>query len=223
MKVLLFDIDGTLVNTGGAGRIAMASAFESVYGCCDKVEGVQFSGRTDRVIARDLALAHGFDDNAAAWKRFRGEYLDRLPEALRISAGRLLPGVEELLDELGQDDDAHLGLLTGNVKEGAKLKLSYYGVWDRFSFGGFGDEHFERNEVAKTAFAAAKDAVDMKIAPSDVWVIGDTPLDVACARAIGANAVAVATGFYNADALAECRPDVLVEDLSQFKTASLNF
>jgi len=222
MKVFLFDIDGTLVNTGGAGRVAMAGAFEAIYGMCDKVEGVQFSGRTDRVIARDLALAHGFDDDDDNWSRFRGEYLERLPEALRISPGRLLPGVESLLDELADDEDSRVGLLTGNLRDGAKLKLTYYGIWDRFKFGGFGDIHLERNDVAKTAFASAKDAIGRKIAPSDVWVIGDTPLDVACARAIGANAVAVATGFYNSGALAECRPDVLVEDLSQFRAASLN-
>jgi phosphoglycolate phosphatase len=221
MKVFLFDIDGTLVNTGGAGRIAMAAAFEAIYGVCDKVEGVQFSGRTDRVIARDLAVAHGFEDDEAIWRRFRGEYLERLPDALRVSAGRLLPGVEALLDELSDHDDAHLGLLTGNVEEGARLKLSYYGVWDRFPFGGFGDEFFERNDVAGSAFAKAEKRVGRTVDPRQVWVIGDTPLDVACARAIGANAVAVATGFYNADALAECRPDLLVEDLSQFTTASL--
>jgi phosphoglycolate phosphatase-like HAD superfamily hydrolase len=221
MKVFLFDIDGTLVNTGGAGRIAMSAAFEAIYGVCDKVEGVQFSGRTDRVIARDLALAHGFEDDEATWRRFRAEYLKRLPEALRIGAGRLLPGVESLLDELKGERDAHLGLLTGNVREGAHLKLSYYGVWDRFSFGGFGDESFERNEVAKSAFERAQEAINKKVDPKKVWVIGDTPLDVACARAIGANAVAVATGFYNADALAECKPDVLVEDLSQLTTATL--
>jgi phosphoglycolate phosphatase len=221
MKVFLFDIDGTLVNTGGAGRIAMSAAFEAIYGVCDKVEGVQFSGRTDRVIARDLAIAHGFEDDDATWRRFRDAYLEHLPEALRLGAGRLLPGVENLLDELCEDKTAHLGLLTGNINEGARLKLSYYGVWDRFSFGGFGDEHFERNEVARTAFKQAERKLDKKIDPKKVWVIGDTPLDVACARAIGANAVAVATGFYNADALAECQPDLLVEDLSQFTTASL--
>lgn len=221
MKVFLFDIDGTLVNTGGAGRIAMSAAFEAIYGVCDRVEGVQFSGRTDRVIARDLTLAHGFDDDESAWRRFRAAYLDRLPEALRIGAGRLLPGVESLLDQLGGEKDAHLGLLTGNVREGAHLKLTYYGVWDRFSFGGFGDEFFERNEVAKSAYEQAERKIDKKIDPKNVWVIGDTPLDVSCARAIGANAVAVATGFYNAEQLAECKPDVLVEDLSKFTMASL--
>ena len=221
MKVFLFDIDGTLVNTGGAGRIAMSAAFEAMYGVCDKVEGVQFSGRTDRVIARDLAIAHGFNDDDAKWTTFRDAYLERLPESLRLSPGKLLPGVETLLEQLADDDSAHVGLLTGNIQEGAKLKLSYYGVWDRFAFGGFGDAHFERNDVAKSAFEAAKKSIGKKIDAKQVWVIGDTPLDVACARAIGANAVAVATGFFNSASLAECRPDVLVEDLSQFTMASL--
>jgi phosphoglycolate phosphatase len=222
MKVFLFDIDGTLITSGGAGLVAMAAAFEHVYGVCDKASDVKFSGRTDRVIARDLAQAHGFDDDDSKWKLFRAAYLERLPHALENCTGRLLPGVSGLLDELAANDGHRLGLLTGNIREGAKLKLSYYGVWDRFEFGGFGDQHYDRNDVAKAAFAAAKDAVCGKIAPSDVWVVGDTPLDVACARAIGANALAVATGAYDSAALAECRPDVLVEDLSQFRAASLN-
>jgi len=215
MKVYLFDIDGTLVNTGGAGRVAMSAAFEALYGVCDKVEGVKFSGRTDRVIARDLALAHGFEDDNESWRRFRGEYLQRLPEALRMSSGQLLPGVDELLKQLLNDGDAHVGLLTGNVREGAHLKLAYYGVWDRFRFGAFGDEFFERNEVARNALEQAARSVGQPVDPKQVWVIGDTPLDVACARAIGANAVAVATGFYSTEALAQCKPDVLVEHLSE--------
>src|SRR5205823_2369540 len=96
-----------------------------------------------------------------------------------------------------------------------------YGVWDRFSFGGFGDEFFERNEVARAALHQAERSLDRTVDPSDVWVIGDTPLDVQCARSIGANVVAVATGFYDASALAECKPDLLVEDLSMLDAAAL--
>ena len=219
--VLLFDIDGTLVSTGGAGRLAMATAFTKLHGRCDQVDGVPFSGRTDRVIGRDLLLAHGLSDSSTTWELFRDAYLQELPSALEVSAGEVLPGVLPLLQELAEYQAVAIGLLTGNLRDGARLKLGYYGIDGFFAFGGFGDEHFERNDVARDAFSAARSAVGGNLEPANVWVIGDTPLDIGCARAIGAKVLAVATGQYSMDELRKEKPDLLAENLREIKVSHL--
>jgi phosphoglycolate phosphatase-like HAD superfamily hydrolase len=216
----LFDIDGTLLSTGGAGRTAMAAAFADLFGGCDRVDDVPFSGRTDRVIARDLFAAHGVQDNPTNWTAFRSAYLERLPKALADSDGMVLPGVNPLLDRLEAFPNVALGLLTGNLHDGARLKLSHYGLYERFSFGGFGDVHVERNDVAREAFRVACDRLEHEVDPNEVWVIGDTPLDIACARAIGARVAAVATGFFTVEELAAFKPDLLLSDLGEAAAGS---
>ena len=119
-----------------------------------------------------------------------------------------------MLHAASQQHDIHLGLLTGNVERGARIKLAHFGLWDLFSFGGYGDNHFERDDVARTALAQAERHVGRSVPPDQVWVIGDTPLDVQCARAIGAKAVAVATGWHTIEELQQSKPDYLYQDLS---------
>ena len=120
----------------------------------------------------------------------------------------------ELLTALAGKPKVVLGLLTGNVRRGAQIKLSHFGLWDYFVCGGFGDQHTDRGDVARSAMDAVRAHVGGAVSPADVWVIGDTPLDVSCARAIGANAVAVATGWHPADELHSCAPDLFFDDLS---------
>lgn len=210
--VFLFDIDGTLVNTGGAGGAALMQAFSSLFDVSQPGR-VPFSGRTDRGIASDLFGLHDIDDSSENWQRLRDEYLRLLPLELPQRSGRVLDGVKELLAALADQADSAIGLLTGNVRDGARIKLSHFGIFDYFAFGGFGDVHPDRDSVAREALAATREHVNGE-SRVDVWVIGDTPLDISCARHIGARVLAVATGVHEKDELAAEQPDVLLDDLS---------
>jgi len=214
MPILLFDIDGTLVRTGGAGKAAMEAALRETFGVAEIRDVVPYSGRTDRAIARDLLRVHDIEPTAANQDRLRDAYLSHLPASLRTHGGKVCPGVEPLLTELHPRPGVVLGLLTGNIRVGARHKLHHFGLWDFFACGGFGDEHFERDDVARMAIAEMRAHLGRDVHPADVWVIGDTPLDVRCARAVGAKAVAVATGWHPLDELAACEPDLLFADLA---------
>jgi phosphoglycolate phosphatase len=213
MHVLLFDIDGTLLRSGGAGKLALETAFREEFGILEIAGDVPYSGRTDRAIAQDLLRLHRLADTAENWHALRDAYLKRLPTALQTVAGRVLPGVGELLTWLQGRQGTASGLLTGNIREGARIKLSHYGLYHHFPFGGFGDLHFCRDDVAREARSVLRGHVLYDVADDRVWVIGDTPLDVRCARAIGAKAVAVATGGFTVEQLAKAEPDLLFADL----------
>ncbi len=213
MIACLFDIDGTLLASGGAGKAALELAFTEIFGVPLRVQ-IPYSGRTDRAIARDLLRTHEIDDSLENWQRLRAGYLARLPDSLNRHDGRVLPGILAVLETLQQRADVAIGLLTGNVHAGARVKLGHYGLYDHFAFGGFGDHHFDRDDVAREALAAVQTHLGSQVAPERVWVIGDTPLDVRCARAIGANVVAVATGIHSAAQLREAGPDLTLDDFS---------
>ena len=212
MPTLLFDIDGTLIRTGGAGKAAMEAALRSAFGVTHIKDDVPYSGRTDRAIGKDLLAAHGIDATPANATTLQNTYLAQLPHCLKQHGGGVCPGIGEMLAAL--HGTMPLGLLTGNVRAGARHKLGHFGLWDYFAFGGFGDDYFDRDDVARMALAELRRHAGKEIDATDVWVIGDTPLDVQCARAIGAKAVAVATGWHPFDELAACQPDVLLADLS---------
>lgn len=214
MHICLFDIDGTLLRSGGAGKAAMEAALASAFGATTGSGNVPFSGRTDRAIGRDLFQRHGIDETPANWQRFLSAYLGHLPACLASHQGRVLPGIAALLEQLQEHDHVLMGLLTGNVREGARLKLRHFGLFHYFTLGGFGDEHFHRDDVARDAWRAINQRCNGQVDPANVWVIGDTPLDVHCARAIGARAVAVATGWHSLPELAGAQPDLLLADLS---------
>jgi phosphoglycolate phosphatase-like HAD superfamily hydrolase len=218
MHVCLFDIDGTLLNTGGAGLGAMQAALASEFGSAAAADDIPMAGRTDRAICADLFRRNGLAPTEAMWRRFITAYVRHLPQELAAREGLVLPGIPELLDELSAREDVLVGLLTGNFSEGARLKLEHYGLAGHFAFGGFGDEHQHRNDVARQALAdfdrfAAREGHDIRRA--QVWVIGDTPADVECGRAIRATVVAVCTGFYAMEALAAAEPDHLFVDLGE--------
>ncbi|QDT38876.1 HAD family hydrolase [Stratiformator vulcanicus] len=215
MHVCLFDIDGTLLNTGGAGALAMERAVGELTDGSDRPLDIPYAGRTDRAIVADIFRHYELDFGDAALRNFLGRYVEHLDEMLGQSPGLVLPGVERLLAHLHQREDVILGLLTGNFIEGARLKLRHYHLDAYFDFalGGFGDTHADRDEVARVAFNTLKahrhpEQIDLR----RLWVIGDTPADVKCGRAIGAKVVAVATGVYSSDQLAEHAPDYLAED-----------
>lgn len=214
MRVILFDIDGTLITTGGAGREALNTALANEFAVADPYQ-VDLSGRTDRGICRELFDAHDIPHTHENWERFRNAYLTGLQYHLQTRPGQVLPGVRELISGLRNTPRVALGLLTGNVREGARRKLSHYALDEHFSFGGFGDTHPDRDDVAREAIAAARAHCQAEIAGDQVWVIGDTPLDIRCARAIGARVIAVATGAFTVDELHPFQPDVVVQDLAQ--------
>jgi phosphoglycolate phosphatase-like HAD superfamily hydrolase len=219
MHVLLFDIDGTLLHSGGAGQAGIEQALELAFGVTAPTQGIPTAGRTDRAIGQDLLRFHGLDESEAAHARLTDAYLRVLPTELARRKGVVYPGVRELLARLSARDDVCLGLLTGNYREAAWLKLRHYDLAGHFAFGGFGDEHADRNDVARQAFAAAAEHyAPQRIDADKLWVIGDTPADVRCGRAIGARVVAVATGAYSADQLAESQPDHLFGDLGNVES-----
>ena len=218
MKACLFDIDGTLVLTGGAGMFAFAETFAEDFGVPEISREVPFAGQSDRGIAGNLFVAHGIENTHENWRRFREGYVARIEDHLRRREGLVLPGVFALLDRLESLGDVHIGLLTGNVAAAAETKLRYYDLWHRFAFGGFGDDHPDRNDIAATAVARARERHGSSpngaaSADERIVVIGDTPNDVRCARSVGAYAVAVPTGHITAEELATTKPDLLVETL----------
>ena len=215
VKVCLFDIDGTLLTSGGAGQVGMEHALNEVFGITNHDVDIPAAGRTDRAITGDLFKHHRIDLTDENINSFLQAYERHLPAALAECRGLVYPGIYELLAALSARDDVVLGLLTGNYRVGADHKLRHYRLAQHFDFGGFGDVHPHRDDVARTAFAAACEKLQRNIDPSSVWVIGDTPADVRCARAIGANVVAVATGMYTAADLAPTAPDHLFEDFAE--------
>lgn len=213
-SVCLFDIDGTLLNSGGAGQHAMERALAEVFGVTGPYTDIPAAGRTDRAITTDLFAHHGLVPGEADWDRFLRAYLGYLPESLTAMNGAVLPGVAALLEQLSRREEVALGLLTGNLREGALLKLRHYALDHHFPFGGYGDDHHDRDDVARSAWAAAAAYLCAELNAERVWVIGDTPADVRCARAIGARAMAVATGLFRAADLESSRPDALYESFA---------
>jgi phosphoglycolate phosphatase len=207
MTTLLFDIDGTLIRTNGSGKAAMEAALRTAFGVTEIHDNVPYGGRTDPAIGRDLLSVHGLEPTQANYEKLSAAYLAHLPQCLQQYGGQPCPGVVELLESLAARP-VRLGLLTGNVRRGAQTKLSHFDLWTRFAFGGFGDEHHDRDDVARSALVAAGD-----VNTDRVWVIGDTPLDVKCARAIGAKVIAVATGWTSYDELHTHAPDLTLHDL----------
>lgn len=214
MHVCLFDIDGTLIHTGGAGKAALFEALRSEFQIDSPEDCVEIHGRTDRGITRDLFHYHGIDDSPEHWARFRNAYLRHLPELMAQRKGTVLPGIVSLLERLQSRDDVLVGLLTGNTRRGATLKLSHFGLDHHFEFGGFGDDHVDRIGVAQEALAVVTQRLNGQVDVNRVWVIGDTPGDVRCGRAIGAKVIAVATGDSSHEELATTNPDHLARDFS---------
>lgn len=213
MHLCFLDIDGTLVSTGGAGQAAFVVTLAKDFGIAGASSAnVAFAGRSDRAITMELFDRHGIEPTDEAWLRFRTAYVDRLAEILPEYKGRVLPGVVALLEALAARGDTALGLLTGNLRQAAQHKLSHYGLWHWFHFGGYGDEHLDRCDIAAAALTAGREHL-RGTAHRELVVIGDTPNDIRCARAIGARAVAVPTGNTSIDLLRAAEPDVLVETL----------
>lgn len=222
IKLVLFDIDGTLVRTGGAGVKAFARAFQTEFGLHDGSEKLKFAGRTDVSLVREFFSHHGITPDATHFERFFETYLRHLDEMIVKCEGEVCPGVHDFLNQLRTHANSPgIGLLTGNIRRGAEIKLRHYNLWKNFAFGGFADDHEERDCIAAIAKERGEEILKIKLRDEEVLVIGDTPLDVRCARAIGAKVLAVATGGSNVDELQMHKPDWAVEDLRAFKVEQL--
>jgi len=207
--IALFDIDGTLISCGGAGRAAMERAFAERLGRSD-VGSFNYGGMTDRAIVRAATVAAGRHDDDAILDELLGQYLAHLEvELQRQERFRVLPGVVELLDALVTHAHVAIGLGTGNLETGARLKLHRGGLWHRFAFGGYGSDHEDRGRLL--AAGASRGAAKLGVPDARVVVIGDTPRDIHAARAIGAEVIAVATGGFGKSELASA--DLVVDQL----------
>jgi len=220
--LVLFDIDGTLVDTGGAGRIGLTASFRAVFGIDDietPVSLVRFGGKTDPTIIAEIARSAGIPaaEVEARYTELQHAYLRALrselatPNPLR----RVLPGVAPLLSSLAGRPDVFLGLITGNIEEGARVKLDAFGLNHYFVDGGFSSDHPERGEIARIAHQKLSRRAGFRFPADRVMVIGDTELDVTCAHRNGFRSIAVASGSSSAEELRTANADVVFTDLTE--------
>lgn len=224
-RLILFDIDGTLVLTGRAGVRALDRALFDLLGRKNALDGISIAGRTDRAIITDALNAAGVAVTDELVLMVRDAYCGHLGAEVDADSPHpklILPGVVAALDALAPleaDGDVAVGLLTGNFVRGAEIKLGYFDLWRRFRFGAFGDHHVSRRDLVPLAVDAADKAGVGHFALSQVVIVGDTPADVDCAHAHGAKAIAVATGGFTESALAMTGAEVVVSDLLEWDRA----
>lgn len=217
-RLVLFDIDGTLLSAGGAGARAVRDAMLEVYGQTGAIGGYNMGGRTDPQIVRELLTAAGWsiEDVEAGLERLWEAYVRNLRVEIAKADIRPFPGVAELLDRIeASGDPTVLGLLTGNVKEGARLKVDAAGLgFDRFRVGAYGSDHWRRPELPAVAAQRARAATGIDFSGKEIVIVGDTPFDISCGAHLGVRTIATATGTHPREELAKHGPDYLFDDLS---------
>jgi phosphoglycolate phosphatase len=217
-RLVLFDIDGTLLNAGGAGARALRDALVEIFGQTGPIGAYSMGGRTDPQIVRELMTAVGMtvEEIEPRLEALWDVYLRNLRMEVGRSHIQSLPGVPELLERVeARGGPTVLGLLTGNVQEGARMKVEAAGLgFGRFRVGAYGSDHWERRELPAVATGRARDLTGVDYAGKEIVIIGDTPFDIACGEHLGVRTIAVATGTHPAEELAACGPDYLFQDLS---------
>jgi len=220
-RLILFDIDGTLLSAGRAARESILAALRAVLGWDGTADGNDFSGKTDPQILRELVEESvGADRFQAELARVLDRYVEELRSRLRPEAVVPKPGVPQLLERLAREPNVVLGLLTGNIERGARLKLDPPGFNRYFPFGAFGDDSADRYCLPAVAVARARERTGRDFAGESVVIIGDSVHDVGCGRPLGARTVAVATGPTSAERLAAERPNALFQDFSDVRAAA---
>jgi len=214
ITVVLFDIDGTLLDMRGAGRKSFVRALKTVFGWDDDIQYINFAGNTDLNVLQQVMEKHGrtlTDDD-------RHRFFERMPVDLAQTAGEaelvIYPGVRELLEKLSSDPRVVLGLVTGNVEACARIKLWQFDLHGHFVLGAFGDDHADRTEIARLAMKRVRDSLKPGQEIGGLFLVGDTPFDIAAAKTIEATSIAVATGKFNVEALRTAGADHVLSDLS---------
>jgi phosphoglycolate phosphatase len=216
-RLILFDIDGTLIRTGGAGVLAFGSVFKEVFGLENGTANISFAGRTDTGLIREMMRNHGVEETATNFNLFYEAYPKWLTHWLNEMGGKVCDGVDAFMEHCTDRGAAPcIALLTGNLLPGAEIKLRHFKIWERFEFGAFGSDHECRNELAGIAWERGKQRIGADLKAEEILVVGDTPRDVECARAIGAKVLAVTTGGATRSQLGDVCPDWLVDSLDQF-------
>jgi phosphoglycolate phosphatase len=218
VRLVLFDIDGTLIRTGGAGVKAFAKVLQTEFNAIEDMERMKFAGRTDMSLVREFFDFHRIPANNSNLERFFDRYVFWLEEMLAHTQTVICPGVLEFISELkALPEPPLLGLLTGNIRLGAEIKLRKAQLWEEFETGGFADDHELREQIAAVARERGGRLLGQELSGEQVVVIGDTPHDIRCGRAIGAKVLAVATGGSDYSELELHRPDWLVRDLREIR------
>jgi phosphoglycolate phosphatase len=220
VKLVLFDIDGTLVHTGGAGIKAFARTFATEFGIPDGVERIRFAGRTDVSLVREFFNLNGITPTEEHFRQFFDSYVFWLDHILAQSHTQACPGICEFIAAIrALPQPPAIGLLTGNIRLGAEIKLRHFDLWKEFEFGGFADDHEERDQIAAAAHRRGNRVLRRELRGEEILVIGDTPLDVRCGRAIGARVLAVATGGAKLEELQPHNADWTVADLTHLEAS----
>ena len=221
-RAVLFDIDGTLIRTGGAGVKAFARAGETAFGIPNCTAHMKFAGRTDTGLVREIFFGHGIELTAENVRRFFDAYVFWLDQLLPQCGGGVCAGVLKLIQSLRtQQNPPLIGLLTGNIRLGAEIKLRHYNLWQEFETGAFADDHEDRNQIAVVARQRVSRRLQRDLPGREIIVVGDTPHDIRCGRAIGAKVLAVATGGSTCAEMRAHQPDWLVEDLQEITAAEI--
>ena len=222
MPALLFwDLDETLVTTAGAGERSIVRSARKHWSVAVDLSLIPYAGCTDRRIGHLIRKHFGIAEDESTLRAYLDDFVNFVSEELPDSGARILPGISEVVEAAHTSPDHQQGLLTGNLRAAAEAKLAPFGLWDYFSFGAFADDAIERLDLGPVALARASECYGVTFAREEVTVIGDTPHDVACARAIGARSLAVASGRFTPEQLAECEPTCLVRSLQE--PAALSF
>ena len=216
MRLILFDIDGTLIDSGGAGVRSLDLAFRKVFSIANAFQDISMAGKTDTQIIKEGFKKHGISEDGKM-DEIIDAYLDNLREEIRNDRKHVKPGIYEFLDELSCSKDAALGLLTGNLEKGARIKLDPFRLNRYFPSGAFGSDDEDRNMLLPVAVGRFEELLKQRINIRESIVIGDTPRDVECAHIYGALCIGVATGPYSFESLVEAGADYAVEDLTDYR------
>lgn len=212
--LLLWDIDGTLLASAGAGLRALVTALKSEFGVEARLDDIDWSGRTDRFIVRQILSKYGLPTDDGTFDRYLNTYVSALPAEMERAGSLVLPGIQALLDRAAASAEVAQGLLTGNIRKGAETKLGFHGLWDYFPFGAFANDSELRNDLGPHALRRAAETTGHTFGGAQVWIIGDTPHDIACGKVIGARTLAVATGHHPMDELLAHEATATLADLS---------
>lgn len=221
-RAVLFDIDGTLIRTGGAGVKAFARAGETAFGIANGTAHMKFAGRTDTGLVREFLILHRLEPSPENIRRFLDAYVFWLDQMLSQCRGGVCPGVWQFIADLrALPEPPLIGLLTGNIRLGAEIKLRHYGLWQEFETGAFADDHEDRDQIAVAAHRRVREKLKRELRGEEIIVVGDTPHDIRCGRAIGARVIAVATGGAEFDEIRKHAPDWCVQDLREVTAAEV--